>query len=634
MPNVRDSPSRDALTCSLAGILLLAACAGMAQTPSPSSDEDAIIHHLNIAISWYKQVSRANEAAGQATDAFYFENARSLARQALKSAFDSAEAQADLLPAASGAANAPASGTAQERSNLTAAAANAAAQTQQVQAQIDALDKQIAKAAGSKRQALTLQRQNLQAVLALDQSVQDAIGKLQKFASGSEARQAGLPAEIADLKKSVPDVFENAPSKGEKTVAAAPATQQPVPSSGGLIGQASELLSRLEDLHSVDELKSGAANLANLARGLQTPLLAQLRGDIKQARALGSQPPPADPAQAQATQQRLEALTTEFKKVSGTTLPLSQEIIALDQCNSDLQEWQDSIHRECISVLWLLLVRIFAVLIGLGAVMIFSRLWQRGALKYVREPRRRHQLLLVQRFVTVFLMVMVIILGFISEFSSLATFAGFITAGIAVALQTVILSVAAYFFLVGRYGVRVGDRITASGVTGDVVDVGLVRFYVMELAGTGADAYPTGRLVVLPNSLLFQNTPFYKQIPGTAYAWHEVSMTLPSGSDFGRAESQLLDAVNQVYAEYSRGIESQYETSESLINSRFSSPKPQACWQLDGNGLDLIVRYPVDIHREAEIDSRISRKVMEVIGGDSALKNAAASMHIRSTVKI
>jgi small-conductance mechanosensitive channel len=63
------------------------------------------------------------------------------------------------------------------------------------------------------------------------------------------------------------------------------------------------------------------------------------------------------------------------------------------------------------------------------------------------------------------------VLGFVSEFSSLATFAGFITAGIAVALQAVILSVAAYFFVIGRYGINVGDRISIAGVTGDEIDI-------------------------------------------------------------------------------------------------------------------------------------------------------------------
>jgi hypothetical protein len=87
---------------------------------------------------------------------------------------------------------------------------------------------------------------------------------------------------------------------------------------------------------------------------------------------------------------------------------------------------------------------------------------------------------------------MTVIFGFVREFGSLATYAGFVTAGVAVALQSPILSVVAYFFLIGRYGIRVGDRVTISGVTGDVIEIGFVRFTLMELAGTGPDLHSTG----------------------------------------------------------------------------------------------------------------------------------------------
>ena len=75
--------------------------------------------------------------------------------------------------------------------------------------------------------------------------------------------------------------------------------------------------------------------------------------------------------------------------------------------------------------------------------------------------------------------------------------------------------------MIGRYGIRIGDRISIAGVTGDVVEVGLVRFYVAEYAESGVELFPTGRIVVFSNSVLFQpTTPLYKQLPGTHYTWH------------------------------------------------------------------------------------------------------------------
>src|SRR6202007_301874 len=87
---------------------------------------------------------------------------------------------------------------------------------------------------------------------------------------------------------------------------------------------------------------------------------------------------------------------------------------------------------------------------------------------------------------------LVIILTFASQLGSAVTFAGLLTAGVAVALQNVIVSMVAYFFLIGKYGIRVGDRVQISGVTGEVVDIGLVRMQGMDLGG-GAAEQPTRR---------------------------------------------------------------------------------------------------------------------------------------------
>ena len=92
---------------------------------------------------------------------------------------------------------------------------------------------------------------------------------------------------------------------------------------------------------------------------------------------------------------------------------------------------------------------------------------------------------------------------FATELGSLATFAGLITAGVAVAMQSVLVSMVGYFFLIGKYGIRVGDRVQVGTVTGEVIDLGLVRLHLMELSGHGALG-PTGRVVAFANSIVFQ----------------------------------------------------------------------------------------------------------------------------------
>ena len=119
------------------------------------------------------------------------------------------------------------------------------------------------------------------------------------------------------------------------------------------------------------------------------------------------------------------------------------------------------------------------------------------SLRYVHDARRRYQLLLVRRIVFWALVVAIVGFTFATELGSLATFAGLLTAGIAVAMQSVLVSIVGYFFLIGKYGIRVGDRVQIGNVMGEVIDLGLVRLHLLELSGQGSPPAPTGRVVAI-----------------------------------------------------------------------------------------------------------------------------------------
>jgi small-conductance mechanosensitive channel len=278
---------------------------------------------------------------------------------------------------------------------------------------------------------------------------------------------------------------------------------------------------------------------------------------------------------------------------------------------------------------------VLGIALALGAVFILSEIWRRLTFRYIRDPRRRRQFLLMRRFVMGFLVGIVLIMGFVSEFSSLATFAGFVTAGIAVGLQAILLSIAAYFFVIGRYGIRVGDRISVAGVTGDVIDIGLVRLYLMELAGTGIELYPTGRVVMFSNSVLFQaGTPLFKQIPGTEYAWHEVAISLAPGSDYKLVQDQISGVVGSVFEKYREVIESQLGGIERRLEVQLKAPVPESKLQFTDAALEFVVRYPVDIRRASEIDENVTRAVLNILDANEALKAAVASPpKIRAAIK-
>lgn len=601
-------------------------------------DPNAVLHHLNEVINWYRQATIGIRGVGLPSDAIYQDNAKSLGAQAVQLAFQSARAESSLIGGPKNASGGQGAAGSAQQQNLEQLQAKTSSQIDQLQAQIQGLNAQIRKTSAAKRTGMVAQRDALQGEVDLQKSLLDSIQKMAAFVENNGEPGSGLEGDINRLAQSVPEVFRNpadkSPATQDKNAAASPPLKPGLSNSGGLIGDAMTLYDYTGAMRQISSVIKETNYTRDAADQVRNPLRDALRATIQQSQQL-AQNPGGDTQQLQAERQEVEDINERFKRLSSALIPLSQEVIVLNNSRSNLDQWRDSIAREAEYVLRGLLLRVLAILAALAAVLVLSEVWRRVTFRYIGDPRRRRQFLVLRRVIIGFLVCIVLTFGFVSQFSSLATFAGFITAGIAVGLQAVLLSIAAYFFIIGRYGIRVGDRISVAGITGDVVDIGLVRMYVMELAGTGLDFYPTGRIVAFSNSVLFQTgTPLFRQIPGTEYTWHEVVVTITPTGDHKAVEEKLLGLVNDVYSTYRGEIERQHAAIERRVDIQVDMPRPEARLKFADTGLELLVRYPVEIRTAPDTDEVMTRRVLDLIAKDETLKTAVSGTpKIRSAIR-
>jgi small-conductance mechanosensitive channel len=285
--------------------------------------------------------------------------------------------------------------------------------------------------------------------------------------------------------------------------------------------------------------------------------------------------------------------------------------VLLDQYRNNLDNWRDATRTQYHSALKTLAARLGLLLLLLAAVFGAGELWRRAVFKYVQETRRRHQLLLVRRIVLWVVALAIAGVAFATEASSLATFAGLLSAGIAVAMQSVLVSIVGYFFLIGKYGLRVGDRIQIGGVTGDVIELGLVRLHLMEL---GPENGPTGRVVAFANSVVFQVTGgIFKQIPGVSLAWREVTLAIPVNGDYSAIKQRLLDTANGVLEKYREEFERQTRELRRTSSSAGEETHAHVQLRFSSESIDATVRYPVPLQRAAEVEERMSRKLIHAM---------------------
>ena len=74
-----------------------------------------------------------------------------------------------------------------------------------------------------------------------------------------------------------------------------------------------------------------------------------------------------------------------------------------------------------------------------------------------------------------------------------------------------------------------------------------------------------------------------------------------------------MQAVTSVYDQYRENIESQHGYIERRIEVQLKAPSPESRLQFGDAGLELLVRYPVQIRNESEMDEQITRKVLDLI---------------------
>jgi len=617
-----------------------------------------VLTHVRRSVDWYRDLSGVEQISLPGVDPLARSQLQQQALTAVHLAFEFGKAAEDILgreaqaqanaqkQGGKGGSGGPASAQSTAPTmavQLERAAVDLSAREAALKSEMAAVDAQLRHTRGAKARAtLTGQRAGILAALQLVQQIESNVDQLRHFQQSAIAGQGkppkGLRAQLAAYEKSVPPLATGevpgggaaaAPSGNGPAASAghtAPATSASKATAANIQPQSAGIVTLIGQwftLHDYRVQLEGAIKGTTALESELTDTRSRLLGAVRQLMGGGlSSITVGSAAQLAAQQPTIKAATGQLRELSSVIVPLSEQALTLSGAQTTLEDWSHALAAQESGVASYLGLR-FGILLGwVAVVLIFSEIWKRATYRYLPDARRRRPFLVLRRVIVGLALILVIIFSLVSQFGSVATYAGFVTAGVAVALQNVILAIVAYFFLIGRYGVRVGDRVTISGVTGRVVDISLLRIYLMELSGP--DLHSTGRLVVLSNAVLFQPTALFKQIPGAEYLWHSVTLTIVATADIEKAYSRLQAAANRVYDTYRTAIERQHDLAQRFIEFETSAPVPEVRVRLTDNGLECAVRYPVVPEKSARIDQQMLEALRKAVEGDEQLKLVAS----------
>src|SRR5277367_2093524 len=189
-------------------------------------------------------------------------------------------------------------------------------------------------------------------------------------------------------------------------------------------------------------------------------------------------------------------------------------------------------------------------------------------------------------------------------------------AGVAVALQDVLASIAGAFSIGFSKLYTVGDRVQIGETRGDVIDIGLLRTTLMEVGSwVGRDLY-SGRIVRIPNNAVLKGSVFnYSQ--GFRFIWDQIKVVFTVASDAGLARAMLLRVANEVIGEYL--VEAQNSWNAVSDDYRTENPpiEPVVALAVNAASLEFTVNYVVDYTKRTEMQDRLFTKIVDEVANSN-----------------
>jgi len=256
----------------------------------------------------------------------------------------------------------------------------------------------------------------------------------------------------------------------------------------------------------------------------------------------------------------------------------------------------------------------------LASLLLFQHFLARALTRRMKDAAARYGVRKTAGYLTVALSLILIGRLWSESFTTLSTFLGLVAGGLAIALREFFQNLAGWVYIAARRPFAVGERIQLGEIKGDVVDLRLLNFTVLEL-GNWVDADDaTGRLLHIPNGQVFTKIlANYDQ--ALKHIWNELKVTFTFESDFEGAKALCASVLAEVAPD-----PAPLERRLAELSAKWVLPtggvRPAVFTRVRETGIELTLRYPVEPRKRRESESRLWEALLARLAGRKDLELA------------
>ena len=238
--------------------------------------------------------------------------------------------------------------------------------------------------------------------------------------------------------------------------------------------------------------------------------------------------------------------------------------------------------------------------------------------RQTEDIKVRYQWKRMLSFASPVLGAILIALVWASAFEQFGAFLGLLTAGLAIAMRDPLTNLAGWIFILFRRPFVVGDRIQMGNYTGDIIDIRLFQFTILEI-GNWVDAdQSTGRIIHLPNGKVFQEAQA-NYSSGFEYIWNEIKVLVTFESDWEKAKSILEEIIKNYALDASDKAKQAIKEASKNYMIHYEHLTPIVYTSVKDSGILLTIRYLCNPRRRRGTENQIWQDILHTFDKDAKI---------------
>ena len=193
---------------------------------------------------------------------------------------------------------------------------------------------------------------------------------------------------------------------------------------------------------------------------------------------------------------------------------------------------------------------------------------------------------------------------------SLVTLISVISAAMTIALREMILNFFCGIYIKAKKPFKVEDRIEIDNLRGDVMNISLLDFEVLEVSTKEENGQSTGVVVNFPNSIVLSK-PVKNINKGFKYVWNELLIKVKYDSDLVKNKKNIYKIINNIETikNIPKKMKSQIKSMTAENRIYFNKYDPIIYTKIVDDHVELTVRYLMHPKKARYVESVIWNKI-------------------------